>query len=104
MIPPRSTREGFSVTPATSFQHHFSLIPRQQLLTNLASSQPDMEIIMFNNPSTTTHHDIASKAAHSPLLNRHEALTLFLHLQRQGYEPYMTEDYAGQYRVSHDKY
>jgi hypothetical protein len=61
-----------------------------------------MEMIMFNNPSTTAHHDRASQEASSPPLGRHEALALFMRLQRQGYAPYMIEEHTGQYRVSHD--
>lgn len=58
---------------------------------------------MFSTPNTRAHRETSSKEAYDTPLTRHEALSLFIRLQRQGYEPYMTEDENGQYRVSHDQ-
>ena len=59
---------------------------------------------MSKHHNTTTCRDTDSKEISSPPLGRHQALSLFMRLQGQGYLPYMVEENTGQYRVSHNEF
>lgn len=52
---------------------------------------------------TNSKKNTELKETLSPPLGRHDALSLFIRLQSQGYMPWMVEENTGHYRVSHNE-